>query len=240
VILAELEVFHSRPVAPTRRVALGHLDLPSDPAPGFGGLLLAAVVAAHMPDLAPDLFDDLHRLTLQLEHGQQVPQPRLRHRLQADRVGLLRSVHRLVGGGEELVFDFDEKGSPAQHILAAVYAAALLPAVPRARVMALVRKGMRWAGPVDATLVAYLTGLARDHNWSAEAHRDPVGWALGVLGLRRENGRHDRRVPPGRDLVQRRFRELLRQAHPDHGGDAAGAASRIAELSEARRVLLAG
>jgi hypothetical protein len=237
VILAELEVFHSRPVAPTRRVALGHLDLPSDPAPGFGGLLLAAVVAAHMPDLDPEMFDDLHRLTVELEHGKQVPQPRLRHRFQGDRVGLTRSVHRLVGDGEKLTFDFDEKGSPAQHILAAVYAVALLPLGPRSKVMALVRKGMRWAGPVDETLVAYLTGLARDHSWSAQAHNDPVGWALGVLGLGK-NGAG--KAAPGRNTVQRRFRELLRQAHPDHGGDAAGAATRIAELSEARRVLLAG
>jgi hypothetical protein len=236
VILAELEVFHSRPVAPTRRVALGHLDLPSDPAPGFGGLLLAAVVAAHMPDLDPEMFDDLNRLTVQLEHGRRVPQPRLRHRFQADRVGLLRSVHRLVGDGEELSFDFDDKGSPAQHILAAVYAASLLPLGPRSKVMDLVRKAMRWAGPVDETLVAYLSGLARDHSWSAQAHHDPVGWALGVLGLGK-NGRGQ--AAPGRSTVQRRFRELLRQAHPDHGGDAAGAATRIAELSEARRVLLA-
>jgi hypothetical protein len=237
VILAELEVFHSRPVAPTRRVALGHLDLPSDPAPGFGGLLLASVVAAHMPDLDPEMFDDLDRLTVQLEYGHRVPQPRLRHRLQADRVGLTRSIHRLHGDSEELTFDFDEKGSPAQHILAAVYAAALLPLGPRAKVMALVRKAMRWAGPVDETLVAYLSGLARDRGWSAQAHRDPVGWALGVMGLRPEPGAKG--SPPGRRAVQQRFRELLRQAHPDHGGDAAGAASRIAELSEARRVLLA-
>jgi hypothetical protein len=244
VILAELEVFHSRPVAPTRRVALGHLDLPSDPAPGFGGLLLASVVAAHMPDLDPEMFDDLDRLTVQLEHGHRIPQPRLRHRLQADRVGLLRSVHRLHGGSEALTFDFDDKGSPAQHILAAVYAAALLPLGPRTKVMALVRKAMRWAGPVDETLVAYLSGLARDRGWSAEAHQDPVGWALRVLELRPRPGTPvangaRRHMPPGRQTVQRRFRELLRQAHPDHGGDAAGAAARIAELSEARRVLLA-
>jgi hypothetical protein len=38
--------------------------------------------------------------------------------------------------------------------------------------------------------------------------------------------------------VQRRFRELLREAHPDHGGEAAEAALRISQLSEARRVLL--
>ena len=38
--------------------------------------------------------------------------------------------------------------------------------------------------------------------------------------------------------VQRRFRRLLRVAHPDHGGDTEGAAERIAELTEARELLL--
>jgi curved DNA-binding protein CbpA len=42
----------------------------------------------------------------------------------------------------------------------------------------------------------------------------------------------------GRDDVQRRFRRLLRLAHPDHGAESVGAADRIAELSEARALLL--
>ena len=41
-----------------------------------------------------------------------------------------------------------------------------------------------------------------------------------------------------RDDVQRRFRRLVRLAHPDHGGESTGAAERMAELSEAREVLL--
>ena len=40
MLLAELEVRHSRAVAPTRRVALGRHWLPTDPAPGYGGILL--------------------------------------------------------------------------------------------------------------------------------------------------------------------------------------------------------
>jgi hypothetical protein len=43
---------------------------------------------------------------------------------------------------------------------------------------------------------------------------------------------------PERGLVQRRFRDLIREAHPDHGGDEADAAARIADLAEARRILL--
>jgi hypothetical protein len=234
VILAEMEVFHSRPIAPTRRVALGDRDLPVTPAPGFGGVLLGGIVAAHTPVLDPELFDDLDRLTRQLEAGYRIPQPRLRHRLQTDRIGLQRSVHRLRGEGEELRFEIDDKGSPAHHILAAVYAAGALPLGPRSRVMESIRKAMRWSGPIDGELVAYLSGLSRHQDWSAEAYRDPVAWALGVLGLNEDAHR------PGRRAIQRRFRDLVRVAHPDHGGDRGLAALRLAELSEARRILLAG
>jgi hypothetical protein len=234
VIVAEMEIFHSRSIAPTRRVALGECDLPVTPAPGFGGILLGGVVATHIPTLDPDLFDDLDRLSRQLEAGYRIPQPRLRHRLQTDRIGLQRSVHRLRGDGEELSFEVDDQGSPAQHILAAVYAAGDLPVGARSRVMEAIRKAMRWSGAIDGSLVAHLSGLARHHDWSADAYRDPVGWALGVLDLA---GRDER---PGKRAIQRRFRDLVRAAHPDHGGDCGEAAGRLIELAEARRILLAG
>jgi curved DNA-binding protein CbpA len=41
-----------------------------------------------------------------------------------------------------------------------------------------------------------------------------------------------------RNDVQRRFRRLVRLAHPDHGAVSAGAAERLAELAEARELLL--
>jgi hypothetical protein len=231
VILAELEVFHSRPIAPTRRVALGRTNLPITPAPGFGGLLLGGVVAGHMEALDPDLFDDLHRLTLQLQEGHRVPQPRLRHRFQQDRIGLTRSMHRLVGEGEDLSFELEDKGAAAQHILAAVYAAGQLPATARPRVMDTIRKAMRWSGALDHAFVTHLSGLDRGRDWSTAAFRDPVQWAMDVLGL--QDG------VPGRRAVQRQFRDRLRDAHPDHGGDTDEAARRIADLTEARRILLA-
>lgn len=235
MILAELEVFHSRPIAPTRRVALGRSNLPVTPAPGFGGLLLGGIVAGHMEELDPDLFDDLHRLTLQLQEGTRVPQPRLRHRFQQDRIGLTRSVHRLVGEGEDLAFELADKGAAAQHILAAVYAAGELPITARARVMDAIRKGMRWTGPLDGVFVTHLSGLDRGRDWSTEAFRDPVQWALGVLGLSVGVSV----AVPDRDDIQRQFRDLLRVAHPDHGGSIDSAAQRIADLTEARRILLA-
>ena len=234
MILAELEVFHSRPIAPTRRVALGRSNLPSIPAPGFGGLLLGGIVAGHIEELDPDLFDDLHRLTLQLQEGMRVPQPRLRHRFQQDRIGLTRSVHRLVGEGEDLTFEFEEKGAAAQHILAAVYAAGQLPHAARPRVMDTLRKAMRWSGALDHVFITHLSGLDRGRDWSTAAFRDPVQWALGVLGLADDTGA----AVPRRHDVQRQFRDLLRDAHPDHGGDIDDAAQRIADLTEARRILL--
>lgn len=235
MILAELEVFHSRPIAPTRRVALGRLNLPVLPAPGFGGLLLGGIVAGSMDGLDPELFDDLHHLTLQLQDGRRVPQPRLRHRFQQDRIGLTRSLHRLVGEGEDLAFELADKGAPAQHILAAVYAAGQLPPASRGRVMESIRKAMRWAGPLDHGFVAHLSGLERGRDWSTAAFRDPVQWAMGVLGLAAAGPA----AVPARLDVQRQFRDLLRAAHPDHGGDADDAARRIADLTEARRILLA-
>jgi len=85
------------------------------------------------------------------------------------------------------------------------------------------------------SLVAYLTGGVGTRAWPTEAIGDPVGWALSVLGW--TDPKHDR---PERPAVQRRFRELVRAAHPDAGGAAGAAADRIAELAEARRILLAG
>ncbi len=41
-----------------------------------------------------------------------------------------------------------------------------------------------------------------------------------------------------RDDVQARFRRLVRLAHPDHGAAPGGAAERLAELRDARALLL--
>lgn len=233
MILAELEVFHSRPIAPTRRVALGRRHLPLHPAPGVGGILLGGIAAAHVGDLDPDLLPDLHRLVDQVEHGRRVPQPRLRYRFQTDRIGLTRSRLRLVGDGEAMRFDFDAKGAPAQYLLGAVYAAADLAHDDRRAVLQAVRRGIRWRGPLGAGLIAHLGGTAGPGTWSPEAFSDPVRWALGVLGLAEANGEGvDRR------RVQRRFREEARNAHPDHGGEVSGAAARLSDLAEARRILL--
>ena len=237
MILAELEVFHSRPIAPTRRVALGNRSLPVHPAPGFGGVLLGGVAARAAVDLDPDLLPDLHRLIVQLEEGRRIPQPRLRYRFQTDQVGLTRSRHRLLGQGEAMEFEFDDKGAPAQYVLGAVYGAGQLVPFERRAVMGAIRKGLRWYGDIGPALFAHLSGTEGARSWSPAAFEDPVRWALDLLGF--TAGADPDPFRPGRADVQRRFRVLLRQAHPDHGGDADGAAQRIADLTEARRILLA-
>jgi hypothetical protein len=230
MVVAELEVFHSRPIAPTRRVSLGSTVLPADPPPGFGGILLGGVVAHHIGGIDPDLVPDLLRLTIELEDGRRVPQPRLRFRLQEDKVGLLRSRHRLIGDGEGLRFDFDEgHGLPAQHVLAAVYAAGRLAPTVRPTVMAVLRQAVRWESLVGDDLISALAGAGRGRPLTAQALEDPRAWARSVLALGSD---------AGRPAVQRQFREQLRAAHPDHGGDVEEAAQRIAELTEARRILL--
>ena len=237
MVLAELEIFHSRPIAPTRRVALGRRELPVHPAPGFGGVLLGGIAAQAVIDLDPDLLPDLNRLIVQLEEGRRIPQPRLRYRYQTDVIGLTRSTHRLVGDGERMEFEFDDRGAAAQYLLGAVYAAGELDPVERRSVMGAIRKGLRWYGDIGPSLIAHLSGTQGARSLSPAAFEDPVRWALDLLGFTAAADPGPFR--PDRADVQRRFRELLRQAHPDHGADADGAAQRIADLAEARRILIA-
>lgn len=232
MLLAEVETFLSRPIAPTRRVALGRLELPCDPAPGFGGLLLGGIAARFSPDVDPDFHDELIHLTRELEAGRSIAQPRLRHRLQEDQVGLQKCSHRLVGEGERLEFLFDaDKGTAAQHVLCAVYAAGKVPWEFLPAVMATVRKGIMWRGGTETALLAHLSG--RRGALSLGSVGDPVSWALAMLDLQRAET-----AAPSRKDIQKAYRSQLRAAHPDHGAAEAGAAARIAELGEARRILL--
>lgn len=226
--LAELEVFHNRLFSPTRRIALGHRDLPTDPPPGFGAVLLGGIAAVAAEELTGEDRDGLRRLMHHLEVGNRVPQPQLRHRFQADTHGLARTHAALEGDGEAVDFDFDGDGSPLQVTLAAVYAAGHLGFGVRPRVFDVIRRGLAWRGPLGPELVRHLTGET-DLRWASTAFADPRVWALDVLGFDEQVGPKD---------VQRRFRALLREAHPDHGAEHAGAADRIADLTEARRILL--
>ena len=231
MLLAELEIRHSRPIAPTRRVALGNdLFLPTEPPPGFGGILLACIVATFSQQLDDEMADELDDLLDDLERGQRVSQPRLRHRFQVDVIGLDRSHHRLYGAGDSYHLDIELKGHPMPQVLGAAYAAGMLSREAKPAVFRLLRKATLWAGEPGPRLLAFLLGTeAPSRSWSTSANDER--WAMAVLGF-------DAADPPGADDIGRRYRDLVRLAHPDAGGDASVAGHRITELNEARRVLL--
>ncbi len=229
MLLAELEVWHTRPLAPTRRIALGNLVLPVDPAPGFGGLLLGAVVAGHLADVPDELVPDVHRLVDQIERGQRVVQPRLRHRFQVDRHGLALSTHRLVGVGDELKFDFRTTGTGIAQVLGAIYAVERLEESSRRIVVPLLHKAMRWKGRVGPELIAHLAGTASS---ALSTLADPRAWAMERLGFPVGS------PTPTKKQVTAQFRTKMRAVHPDHGGDHTTASTAVFELAEARRILI--
>lgn len=265
MVLAELNAYVSRPIAPTRRIALGRSELPCDPAPGMGGLLLGGIVATFAPALDDDTRQDLVALMGEVERGQRIPQPRMRHRFQTDHVGLQQISYRLLGNGDRLSFHFEnDKATPSQHVLAAVYSSGRLDHKARRGVSTMMRRALGFPGGDDADLIKFLSGRTRA---GVQILSDPVVWALDVLQLRtvvedsaagsggargapkggRGRGGADEQplgLPaaplklPSRAEIQRAFRRQLRHSHPDHGAERAGAAQRIADLAEARRILL--
>ena len=224
--MAELEVRHSRPIAPTRRLALGQIYLPTDPAPGFGGLLLASLVGAFAPHLDDESRDRLDVLLDDVERGRRIPQPRIRYRFQSDTVGLDRSRHKLVGGGEKLRLEIDDHANGLPQILGAVYAAGQLTRAARPGVFRLMRRATRWQGAPDERLLGFLTG-----DVPRVSGRGDEGWSLAVLGF-------GPATEPTRSEINGRFRDLVRDAHPDHGGAVEEAGQRILDLTEAKRTLL--
>src|ERR1700712_910249 len=229
MLLAELEVWHSRPVTPTRRVALGHLVLPVDPIPGFGGLLLGAVLAKHVPEIGADLVPDVHRLLDQVSRGDRVVQPRLQHRYQVDRHGLAASVHTMEGDGDNVHFSLEAKGSPLVQVLGAIYAVERLSLDARRGLNPVLHKALRWQGPIGPSFVANLAGSA---SAALATMADPRAWALEYLGFPLGTGKITKKQ------VMSQFRIRVREVHPDHGAEHEGAAEEIDKLAEARRILL--
>lgn len=229
MLLAELQIWHTRPVTPTRRVALGHLVLPTDPAPGLGGVLLAAVVAAYLPSVDEELTPDISRLIDQVTRGDRIVQPRLQHRYQVDRHGLAVSVHQMSGDADHVEFDLHSMGRPLSQVLGAVYALERFDLGIRRQVAPVLHRAMRWRGPIGPSFVADITGVDRA---DLVGISDPRAWALDILGFPVGTAKVSKKD------VMARFRTRLREAHPDHGGDDADAGVVIERLGEARRILL--
>jgi len=94
--------------------------------------------------------------------------------------------------------------------------------------MAMLLRALDWRGGTGPDLVHY---LQNSHYPEAHVLTASPDWARQILGFQREDA-------VMRPEVQKRFRNLLWLAHPDHGGDTVGAAERIHQLHEARRILL--
>jgi hypothetical protein len=248
VLLAELTIRHTRRHMPTRRVALGSAYLPMS-GPAHGAALLSSVLALNLPDISEEQAELLPRLLDDARDGLSIPRIALWYRLQTDVHGLDRSRHRLFGEDNHLVVELDTHGGAVPQVLGVVLAVASLPPTPRAAGIAAIHTVLdgRWPGLSPDVEVRRL-------DWTTLHHRPPLAgvhwrpgsppeeqlwdgvpserrWAMEVLGLHAD-------MPVERDDVNRRYRRLLRDAHPDHGAAAKGAAERIAELSEARTLLL--
>jgi hypothetical protein len=249
VLLAELNIRHSRRHMPTRRVALGDMYLPLS-GPGWGAVLLGAVVGEHLDQLDEEQAELVPRLVRDAADGLSVPRIALRYRLQTDTHGLDRSRHRLlseagVGARPAVVLELDRHGAGPPQLLGAVMAAAALPPATRRVALRAVSAAVAHpALPEGLTVRRLFEGVPGllpfaprpgAHAGADDAWRGVPAerrWAMEVLGL--GAGRAVER----RD-VQARFRRLVRLAHPDQGAARDGAAERLAELRDARELLLA-
>lgn len=245
MIIAEIWVRHTRRHMPTRRVALGDLHLPR--AAEAWMPLLGAVGATFGPGLDDEQRDGMPALLAEARSGLRIPRVALRYRLQTDVHGLDRSRHRLLVERGTVVAELDDHGDPVPQVLAAVLIAAGQAGEARLRALRSLDEALRTGrlppsvrvrrlrhGPPGTRPVFAPPGARGDR---ADGDARWVGvpaqhrWAMEVFGFR-----------PGAPIevseVQRRFRRRARAAHPDHGGDHRSAAERLAEIAEARAVLL--
>lgn len=260
MLLAELNIRHTRRHMPTRRVALGDRVLPTGH-PGYGPMLLACVVAANVDGLGEEQAEALPGfLNLARSGGLTVPRRALRFRIQTDIEGLALSRHRLLGEDGSLVLELDVHAQyPVPQLIGAVMAAGLMAPFPRNLAFEAIRQAVDRPGTMPEGIEVRLLTEARgrplrlgavpgsappdgtppdggafgDDDAGGEWQGVPAErrWAMEVLGFQPGSSL-------GRDEVLSRFRRLVRLAHPDHGGQEWGAAQRIEELGEARRVLL--
>ena len=287
-ICAELEVCHSRVVAPTRRVALGSLDLPED----YGPMLLGCVAGWFAQGQDDEFFSDAAKLLAYVSTKTSIPQPHMRYRFQQDLVGLLVSSHQIreevesrngqrhwrgnggngnggngLAAGLEFVSDM-KSSTPAQHVLGALYAAYRLEDEAHWQSCEMIEMALEWAverplGSLKGTKTRLgITGV--ETTGGTEPERSELLGLLvkgsGVLEAGSRNGFGSRRLSRltlahrwamkvlefeeteadtlSEAIIQDRFRTLLREAHPDSGGNPKEAPTRISDLSEARHILI--
>ena len=247
MLLAELTIRHTRKHMPTRRVALDHAYLPMTGA-GHGGLLLSTVVAEYLGALDEEQTELLPRLLDDARRGLSVPRIALRYRLQTDVHGLDRSRHRVLGEEGRVVVELDVHGAPVPQVLGSVLAVATMGLSNRDAAIHAISLAVngRFRFPAGVLMRRLEFGIPQEApplpgtHWKQGRPPEEYAWAgvpserrwaMEVLGLRGD-------MTLDRDDVSRRFRRLLRDAHPDHGGARTEAAERIAELTEARDVLI--
>jgi hypothetical protein len=229
---------------PTRRVALDDGYLPTSGV-AYGAVLIGAVLAEHLDELDEDQRELLPRLVRDARDGLSVPRIALRYRLQTDMHGLDRSRHRMLVEDGRVILELDRHGRSVPQVIGAVMAAAALPSSGRDVAFRSIDDVLRHPalpeGVVIRRLLEGVPGLAPfapgampravngDDPWRGVPSERR--WAMEVLGLRVG-------MTIERNDVQARFRRLVRLAHPDHGAAREGAAERLAELAEARELLL--
>ena len=202
----------------------------------------SAALDDEQAELLPRLLDDARR-------GLSVPRIALRYRLQTDVHGLDRSRHRVLGEDGRIVVELDVHGAAVPQVLGSVLAVARdgleRPrrrrsgrSAPRSNGASAFPTACCCAGSSSASRRRRRRCRARTGSGDGRARKtrgtgvpSERRWAMEVLGLR--GG-----MTLDRDDISRRFRRLLRDAHPDHGGARADAAERIAELTEARDLLI--
>ena len=177
---------------------------------------------------------DIYRLSSEVERGQRVVQPRLRHRYQVDRHGLARSTHRLLGEGEDSASSSRTTARRCSRCSARSTPSSASAPTPAHAIAAVLHRALRWNGPVGPSLIAHLAGGSGARASLDRRLVDPVAWALDVLGF-----------PPGTDRAVQAGGDWPSSARRLHGGASRPrrrrdrASKAIVDLGEARRILLA-
>jgi hypothetical protein len=130
---------------------------------------------------------------------------------------------------DSIEFEFQNNGTSLQQALGAIYALERLDIGIRQQLVPVMLRAMKWRGPIGGSFIEYLAGTKVA---SISVLADPRAWALETLGF--PGGT----VKPGKRDIMAHYRDSVRRAHPDHGGNETDASKLIIDITEARRVLL--